>query len=215
MDLARTVISVDPSAIFSNVALGASNLIPIRADLFDVPVKRETIDVVFCRGVTQHTSNTRRAIVRLFDYVRPGGIVLFDVYHFKWFTPCCTKYWIRPLTRHIPVHTFIRLAETWVPRLMLFKKRFVTPLLPNNRVGTNIANQIIPIADYTHASGLATLEQRIVWSVLDTVDMYTPRYDRPMTWNGIMRALHDVGATDIKADRSSFCFQASIPPPPE
>jgi SAM-dependent methyltransferase len=211
VDLAHMVITVDPSAIFANVALGAQNLIPIRADLFDVPVKRETIDVVFCRGVTQHTADTRRAVIRLFDYVRPGGVVLFDVYNFKWFTPFCTKYWIRPFTRRIPVDSVIRVAEKWVPRLMRFKNRFVTPLLPNNKLGVNIANQIVPIADYTKTPGLMSWEQRVEWSVLDTVDMYTPRYDRPMTWNGIMRALHEVGATDIKGDRSSFCFRAAMP----
>ena len=211
VDLGQKVISVDPSAISFNVALGADNLIPIRADLFDVPVKRDMIDIVFCRGVVQHTADTRRAIMRLFDYVKPSGVVMFDVYHFKWFTPFVTKYWIRPFTSGISTERFIDLAEKWVPRLLKFKNRFVKPLLPANKFGVNVANQIVPIADFTEVRGLS-LQHQIEWSVLDTVDMYTPRYDRPMTWRSVIELLDEVGAQDVQADRRSFCLMANAPP---
>lgn len=211
VDIGNTVITVDPTAIFSNAALGVPNLIPVRADLFDVPVNRERVDVVFCRGVTQHTVSTRRAIKRLFDYVKPGGLVLFDVYHFKWFTPFVTKYWVRPFVRNIPAQKFIPLAEKWVPRLLRFKSNYVVPVLPKNKLGINIANQIVPIADYTRVAALRSPQAQIEWSVLDTVDMYTPRYDRPMTWSGIMRTLSEVGARRIRGNRGSFCFRAEAP----
>lgn len=211
VDMGRTVITVDPSAIAVNVALGAPNLIPVRADLFDVPVRRERIDVVFCRGVTQHTVDPRRAIKRLFDYVKPGGTVLFDVYHLKWFTPFCVKYWLRPLTRHVSAARFIPFAERWVPRLLRFKRKYVSPLLPRNKLGINLGNQIVPIADFSEAMELGSWDRQVQWSILDTVDMYTPRYDRPMTWNAIMRTLREVGAKDIQGDRSTFCFRATAP----
>ena len=211
VDIADQVITVDPSAIYANVALGAENLIAIRADLFDVPIKREKIDVVFCRGVTQHTSDTQKAIRRLFDYVKPGGIVLFDVYALKWYTPFCTKYWLRPLTRRVSTERFVQWAERWVPRLLKFKRRFVEKILPRNKLGINIGNQIVPIADFTDAAELGTWERQVEWSILDTVDMYTPRYDHPMTWKAIMRTLQQIGAENIKGDRSSFCFWARAP----
>lgn len=210
VDIGAKVITVDPSAISFNVALGAPNLVPIRADLFDVPVDRRKVDVVFCRGVVQHTADVRAAIRRLFDYVKPGGLVMFDVYHLKWFTPFVTKYWLRPFTRGIPVDRFILVAEKWVPRLLRFKNRFVKPLLPRNKLGINLANQLVPVADFTDVAGLSP-RARIEWSVLDTVDMYTPRYDTPMTWNAVMTLLREVGATDIQGDRRSFCFMAKAP----
>ena len=211
VDFGKEVITVDPSAIRSNVALGAPNLVAVRADLFDVPVRRDKIDVVFCRGVTQHTGNPRRAITRLFDYVKPGGLVLFDVYHFKWFTPLCLKYWIRPFTRNMPVERFIPIAERWVPRLMRFKQSYVIPLLGAGKLGSNIANQLVPIADYSNRTELGSWERRVEWSMLDTVDMYTPRYDQPMTWNAIMRALREVDAQGIEGDHGTFCFKAYAP----
>jgi SAM-dependent methyltransferase len=211
VDLGRSVVTVDPSAIDFNVALGAPNLTAVRADLFDVPVRREAIDVVFCRGVVQHIADPRRAIMRLFDYVRPGGLVLFDVYPLKWFTPLCTKYWIRPFTRNIPAETFIPFAEKWVPRLLRFKRRVVTPWLSRGKLGANIANQMVPVADFTNVTELGSWGRQMEWSVLDTVDMYTPRYDRPMTWPSVMKVLREAGARDIRGDRSSFCFQATAP----
>ena len=204
------VITVDPSAIFFNVALGAPNLVPIRADLFDVPVNRGEIDVVFCRGVVQHTADVRLAIRRLFDYAKPGGLVMFDVYHMKWFTPFVAKYWLRPFTRNIPSTKFIPFAEKWVPRLLRFKNRFVKPLLPKNKFGINLAHQLVPIADFTDVRELSPQNQ-VQWSVLDTVDMYTPAYDTPMTWNAVMNLLREVGATNIQGDHRSFCFMANAP----
>lgn len=209
--LGKHVITVDPSAIDSNAALGAPNLVAARADLFDVPVRRERIDVVFCRGVLQHTADPRRALMRLFDYVRPGGLVMFDIYPLRWHTPFAVKYWWRPFTRRIPPHRFMRLAETWVPRLLRFKHTFVTPLLPRGKVGAHVASQLVPVADFTAATDLGDEQRRLAWSVLDTVDMYTPRFDQPMTWNGVMRALRDARASDLAGDRSSFCFRATAP----
>ena len=137
--------------------------------------------------------------------------MLFDVYAFKWFTPFCTKYWLRPFTRQLSAERFVPWAERWVPRLLRFKRAVVERVLPRNKLGINIANQIVPIADYSRASELGTWEKQVQWSILDTVDMYTPRYDRPMTWNAIMRALRQVGAENIQGDRTSFCFRAQAP----
>jgi SAM-dependent methyltransferase len=211
VDLCRTVITIEPSqALTVNAALGARNLLAAHADLFRIPIQREKVDVVFCRGVTQHTRDTRAAIRSLFNYVRPGGTVLFDVYPLRWYTPFMTKYWVRPLLRRIEPRRFMELAEEWVPRLLTFKNRFVQPLLPDNIWGRHLASQIIPVADFSR-SQMLNEKQRVLWSVLDTVDMYTPRYDRPMTFRSILLTLDRLGARNIKANKSSFCFKAIAP----
>jgi len=212
VDLCKRVITVEPSqALTVNAALGAPNLIAAHADLFQIPVRREKIDVVFCRGVTQHTSDTQAAIRRLFDYAKPGGIVLFDVYPLRWYTPFVTKYWLRPFLRHIKPASFMKLAERWVPKLLRFKKRYITSCLPDNVWGRNIGSQIVPVADFTQTLNSKDEETRMLWSILDTVDMYTPRYDRPMTYGSILRTLNAVGAKNILANKSSFCFRAVAP----
>lgn len=212
VDICGKVITIEPSqALTVNVALGHPNLVPAHADLFQIPIRREKVDVVFCRGVTQHTRDTREAIRRLFDYVKPGGVVLFDVYHLRWFTPFVAKYWLRPFTRGMDSQKFMGIAEKWVPRLVRFKRKFVSPFLPKNSLGINLANQIVPVADFTDATLLQDDEQRMAWSILDTVDMYTPRYDGPLTYNAIMKVMKEVGATNVVGDRSTFCFRAVAP----
>ncbi len=211
VDLCEEVITIEPSAaLAANAALGAPNLIGAHADLFDVPIRRELIDVVFCRGVTQHTADPRRAIRRLFDYVRPGGWVLFDVYPLRWYTPFVTKYWIRPLTRGMDPMRFMAWAETWVPRLLKIKA-VVNAILPDGKLGRNLANQLVPVADFTRAEALRDPEQRVMWSILDTVDMYTPRYDTPLTFAAILREIRRLGASDVRANKSTFCFRARAP----
>lgn len=211
VDLCRTVITIEPSqALTVNAALGAPNLVPAHADLFRVPIRREKIDVVFCRGVTQHTRDPKSAIERLFDYVRPGGMVLFDVYPVRWYTLFVTKYWLRPFLRHVSAVRLTSVAERWVPRLIEFKRQFVRSVLPDNRWGLNLGNQIVPVADFSKVKELNP-DQQMLWSILDTVDMYTPRYDKPMTFRSILETLERIGASDIKANKSSFCFKALAP----
>lgn len=213
VDLCGSVVTVDSSqAIYSNAALGAKNLIACRADLFDIPIDRERVDIVFCRGVIQHTENPKRAIQKLFDYVTPGGWVLFDVYPLKWYTPLMTKYWIRPLTRRIHPGKFVSLAEKWIPRLLRFKKAFVNRIFPDNKIGRFLSEELIPIADHSRSTELLSWEQRVQWSIVDTVDRYTPCYDHPMTFQSILRTLKEAGAGEIQADESTFCFKALAPP---
>jgi len=208
----KTVVTIEPSeALTVNAALGSPNLVAAQADLFQIPIRRKKIDVVFCRGVTQHTRDTKAAIKALFNYVRPGGIVLFDVYPLRWYTPFVTKYWLRPFTRRMNPVRFTKLAERWVPKLLRFKSRYVTPFLPDNNWGRNIANQIVPIADFTRSPHFQDEQTRILWAILDTVDMYTPRYDRPMTFRSILHTLDSLGARDVKANKTTFCFRAVAP----
>jgi len=211
VDLCRTVVTIEPSqALTVNAALGAPNLVPAHADLFRIPIRREKIDVVFCRGVTQHTRDPKSAIQRLFDYVRPGGAVLFDIYPLRWYTPFVAKYWLRPWLRHVEPTRLTNLAERFVPKMLRFKRRFVSSILPNNLWGHNLGNQIVPVADFTGVKELNP-DQQLLWSILDTVDMYTPRYDKPMTFRAIISMLEGIGARDIKANKSSFCFRALAP----
>jgi hypothetical protein len=94
---------------------------------------------------------------------------------------------------------------------MRFKSRFLNPLFPNNTLGVNITNQIIPIADHSRSLDFPTELMREQWAILDTVDMYTPTYDKPMTYSAIINTMKRIGATNIHGNRSTFCFKATAP----
>lgn len=78
-DYAKHVVAVDLSrAVYVNAALGRSNVTVLQADLLTIPKLSEPIDLVFCRGVIQHTKDPRTSMKRLFDYCKHDSIVIFN-----------------------------------------------------------------------------------------------------------------------------------------
>ena len=50
----------------------------IQSDLSDLPLKPESIDVIFSEGVLHHTDSTKNAIFNLAKLLKPGGRFLFS-----------------------------------------------------------------------------------------------------------------------------------------
>ena len=55
----------------------------LQADLTDLPLEPESIDVIFSEGVLHHTDSTRGALLALARLLKPGGRFLFYVYRRK------------------------------------------------------------------------------------------------------------------------------------
>jgi SAM-dependent methyltransferase len=122
---AHQVVAVDLSeAILVNGALGTPNLVALQASLYEMPQLSEPVDVVFCRGVIQHTPDPARTIRTLFDLVRPGGLVIFDVYRrtgTEWRT---FKYFWRPVVQRLwDVRAFDRVLQRHGTRLYAMHHR--------------------------------------------------------------------------------------------
>lgn len=60
--------------------VGLSNLQLVRADLFDLPVKPRSFQIVISRGVVHHTPDPHEAIRRVAACVAPGGILVLGFY---------------------------------------------------------------------------------------------------------------------------------------
>ncbi len=52
----------------------------IQADLFDIPIEDQSVDMIFSEGVLHHTDSTRNALVTVSKKLKPGGHFLFYVY---------------------------------------------------------------------------------------------------------------------------------------
>lgn len=52
----------------------------IQADLQQLPLADESVDLIFSEGVLHHTDNTRHALTRVTRHLKPGGRILFYVY---------------------------------------------------------------------------------------------------------------------------------------
>ena len=78
--LCKMCISVDlSSSVFHNISKDSKKIILIKAD-FNKLIIDKKFDVVFCRGVLQHTKNPIKSILKIHSFVKQDGLVIFDIY---------------------------------------------------------------------------------------------------------------------------------------
>ncbi|KKU14135.1 MAG: 2-polyprenyl-3-methyl-5-hydroxy-6-metoxy-1, 4-benzoquinol methylase [Parcubacteria group bacterium GW2011_GWC2_45_7] len=160
------------------------NLHLFRADIFDIPKNIGTFDKVLCLGVIQHTPDPKRAFLELTKFVKPGGEIVIDVYKKTIFSRLQWKYFLRPFTRWIPSRVLYLLVRAVVALLLPFA------VIAHKFLGS-IGTRLFPIASYPTLG----LPYRIhkEWSVLDTFDMYSPRYDNPQTLRAVRKWFKQAG----------------------
>ena len=90
----------------------SQNLSLFQADLYHIPLKRETFDKIFCFGTLQHCPDPRTAFLSLLPYLKSGGEVVIDVYRTRLFRSILLpKSWI--LRERIPA--LGRVAGAFIP----------------------------------------------------------------------------------------------------
>jgi SAM-dependent methyltransferase len=189
------VIAVDFStAIYANhrnnfQSIESGNLLCVRADVFNLPIKSSSFDFVICYGVIQHTGNNIKCLNVLAEYVNPKGYLLVDIYSnsLKDFNPWI--YLIRPFFSRIKsderrmeiVTKFVNFIFPLQLRALsylhlksgIFKYlRYFINRSPNSVYGINL-----------FLDGKITLENAKNWSICDTNDAWTPRHDDPVSFN--------------------------------
>lgn len=55
----------------------------VQADLMQLPLPPESVDIIFSEGVLHHTDNTQAALRAVVRHLKPGGRILFYVYRKK------------------------------------------------------------------------------------------------------------------------------------
>jgi ubiquinone/menaquinone biosynthesis C-methylase UbiE len=190
------VVSFDYSyAVEANYrSNGASpNVLIVQADVFAMPFKAGTFDLLFCFGMLQHTPNARGALAALPRVVKPGGLVCADIYKATLLrTMFHTKFLVRPFTRHLDPDRLYAGVCRWVdfmwPLAGLIRK------LPK---GHGI-NWRLMVADYSNL-GL-TGEKLKEWAYLDTFDMLAPHYDLHVRAGTFAKWGADSGLQDIETE---------------
>jgi len=173
---------------------GESNRVHIfQASIYEIPLKKESFDKVFCMGVLQHCPDVRQAFMSLVSFLRPGGEIVIDVYqkHTGLFPPL--KYWARPfLTWMGPkgVHRFLSWAIP--PAFALKKSLYRIPL-----VGKSIGN-LIPIGPVSHEPKLHFTDDELIQvKILSALDMYSPVHDHPQTLDTVSNWFAEAGLVDV------------------
>jgi SAM-dependent methyltransferase len=148
----------------------------LQADLFHLPFRPETFDIVYSLGVLHHTPNCENALRQLVSFLRPGGRLCAWVYEtmgpWERFSRLYRKVTVRMPTRLL--HALCHLAIPWyyICRLPLIGELLWV---------------IFPISRHPNPE----------WRVLDTFDWYSPKYQSLHTYPEVYGWFKSEGLVDI------------------
>jgi SAM-dependent methyltransferase len=173
--------------------LGAHpHLLVVQADVYALPFAPGSFDFVYSLGVLQHTPDVARAFAALPPMVAPGGQFCVDFYERSWKSALLPKYWLRPLTKHMPKQRLFGLLQQLVPVLLP-----VSVTLGKVPVIGRHLRRVVPVANYVGELPLDE-RQQLEWSLLDTFDWLSPAYDNPQDAATVRRWLERAGLTNIE-----------------
>lgn len=165
----------------------------VQASVYEIPLRKESFDKVFCMGVLQHCPDVRAAFMSLVPFLKPGGEIVIDVYqkHTGLFPPL--KYWARPFLSWMGpkgVHKFLSLVIP--PAFYVKKALYKVPF-----VGKSVGN-LIPIGPVSHAPRLIFTDEELVQvKILSSLDMFSPVHDHPQTLDTVRQWFSDAGLVDV------------------
>lgn len=188
------ILSMDMSlAVEANLDNNGANenLLIVQADIASAPLAEAIFDRAVCFGVLQHTRDPRAAFMNLVRCLKPGGGIACDIYRKSIAALLQWKYLLRPITRRAPAPLLYQVLQAAVGAL-------IPPTKLLRRWGGHYGARLSPIVEYSHL-GLDESANRD-WALLDTFDMYAPRYDLPQSLSSVRAWLTESGLVDAYAE---------------
>lgn len=207
LDAGATVWSFDYSdAVEANHANNGSHegLHLFQGDLYAIPLPPASFDKVFCFGVLQHCPDVKKAFLSLLPFLKAGGDIAVDFYDWDRRNPSTRQvlYWVRQKTATMDPGTLYRWVRWLFPGLLLLHRAV------SSRVGSairrrlplvrSIRGPLVPIQDYrtVYQDRMSPAMIR-EWSILDTFDLLSPRYDQPQRLKDVESWFHEAGLTNV------------------
>jgi len=155
-----------------------SNVAIVQADVFDLPLRAESFDLIYSIGVLHHTPDTRAAFDGLPTLLKPGGKIAVWLYSgepsHRVRHALSDQY--RRVTSRMDHDPLLRWCRRLEPLGRLYRRsrgRYLYPLLP------------------------VSAHPRKDWRVLDTFDWYSPRYQWKHRWSEVEGWFRDAGLEQI------------------
>ncbi len=188
------VVAIDLSgavdAARANTADRNGRVHVVQASLFRLPFRRGVFDGIYCMGVIQHTPDPQAVMTALPAFLKPGGRVVYNFYEIHWHTRLQPiKYAMRTLTSRLGAVANYRLA------LALTVLFFPLSWLLSHIRFVRFINIMLPICA-SHSPDL-TIRQQFVWTLLDTFDWYSPRYEKRQRHTEVAEILRRAGLVDV------------------
>jgi 2-polyprenyl-3-methyl-5-hydroxy-6-metoxy-1,4-benzoquinol methylase len=194
--LGARVIAIDLSGAVSaarrNTEANRASVDVVQASLLRLPFRKNIFDGIFCMGVIQHTPDPRGIMANLPALLKPSGKLCYNFYETDWrtrFQPL--KYALRSITPHLPHAVNHALA------LFLTTLFFPLSWLLSHVRYVRFVNIMLPICA-SHDPAL-TLRQQFLWTLLDTFDWYTPRYEIRQSHTRVAALLRQTGLSDVQS----------------
>lgn len=183
----------------NNRAIAADRFHLFQASIYELPFEDNSFDKTFCLGVLQHTPDFEASVKTLIAKTKPGGEIIVDFYPIKgWWTKIHAKYILRPITKRLTHTRLMALIEANIDWLIKVH-------LGLHRIGLGLLTRFLPIVDIkgTIPKNLSSAELR-EWAVLDTFDMFSPKYDNPQRIAAVTLMFERHGAQVTFAGFESF-----------
>lgn len=173
----------------NNDALAGGRLHLAQASIYEMPFPDGRFDKVLCLGVLQHTPDFEASVNALVRKARAGGEIVVDFYPVRgWWTKVHAKYLLRPITRRMSQQRLMVLIDRHADRLIKLSSGF-------DRLGLGLLKRFLPVVNIkdTFPPGLSPAQRR-EWVVLDTFDMFSPRFDNPQRVEAVAAMFERAGA---------------------
>ena len=184
-----------------------SSLGILQADLYHLPLKPNSFDFVYCFGVLQHTPDVKAAFLAVVGQCKSGGRIAVDVYPKSLSNAVNPKYWLRPLTRRMPLARLLAAVRRMVPVLLPLSIRVGRIPLIGRKL-----RHLVPVANYDGVYPLSPAQLR-EWALLDTFDMLAPRYDQPQSLHTVRSWFAEAGLEAVEVFRLGVVVGRAVKPP--
>jgi len=200
LGLGARLIAIDYSSAVDAASenLDSENLLIVQGDLESLPIQSQSRDFVYCIGVLQHAKNPEKIVGELLRCLKPGGELTLTFYeNSSWHVKFYSKYLLRPLTKRLPDKSLLNIIDrtsiVWFP---VTKILFGLP-----RPLSRFFRFTIPIANYVEFSYAKNQDARAE-AILDTFDMLSPSFDRPIKKSEILKwiSLSKIEASQLKTE---------------
>jgi len=204
---AKTCVSVDlSSSIYHNISRNEENVTLIKADFNKLLIDKK-FDIIFCRGVLQHTPNPLYSLLKIHSFVKNDGYVFFDIYKISRIGYAHPKYFLwRPLIKKIyKYEKFENFLKKRI-EILLKLKRLVKKIFFNSDF---FSDCIIPIWDYKGKLDISN-EKLKLWSIMDTLDGIYAKYDYPQSNRKIVNFLNSNKIIIINNNKLKNILQTKV-----
>jgi ubiquinone/menaquinone biosynthesis C-methylase UbiE len=171
------------------------NFISVRGDIYNLPFRKNSFDIVYCLGVLQHTPNVEKAFKMLPPVVKKSGYLVVDYYWKRLKTVAGWKYIIRIITTKLSIKSVDKILKILHPIIYP-----MSCLLANIPFIGKYLIRFLPILNYSNNYPQLNRELLKAWSILDTFDAWASRFDSPQTVKSIVRWAKQVNLKNITVE---------------